>query len=576
MQIKKFNIGEFKNRFPYVFSNEKSLKIVGFKAYFCVKPEAVPVFAKPYTLQYSLRDAVELELEELVRNGIIVLTHVSEWGSPVVVVPKKNTKSIRMCVDFKATLNPYLKQDHYPLPRIDEIFDKIGHGKVFTVLDLSNAYLQLEVDERCQKYFTINTHKGLFYFTRLPFGISCAPAQFQATMDEVLKGIPQTACYIDDVIITGNNLEDCYVNVNKVFNKLNDHRIRINDNKCKFFVETVEILGHEVSQQGIKPLKSKCDAILKVPSPQNLQQLRSYLGLLNYYSRFLPMASTILKPLYNLEQKNIRFEWSKKQEAAFQASKKLIKNSSLLVPFDPEKDIIIATDASPYGIGAVLSHQIDNVERPVMFISRTLTPTEEKYAQLHREVLAVVFAIKKLHKYIYGQHFKLITDHKPLLSIFSPEKKIPVLTASRLQNWSHLLASYQYTIEYKKGSKMGNVDALSRLPNESKEEEVDDVNFAEFHELPVTTKEVQECTMQDTVLQNVSDYCRNGWPDKVQQEVLLTYFKGREEFSLENGIILLGNRIVIPYQLRKEVLEILHDKHIGIVCMKMLARNEVW
>lgn len=569
------DVNKFKSIYPKVFSNDFSQKVIGYVANVNVKSNAVPVFCRPYTLPYALREPVEKQIEEMVSVGILMPTHYSEWASPVVVVPKKN-KSIRICVDFKATVNRYLEKDHYPLPRIDEIFDKVGNGQIFTVLDLSNAYLQLEVNKTSTQYLTINTHKGLYTYTRLPYGIACAPSQFQATMDKILNGINGVACYIDDVIISGNSYDDCMSKVHKVLSKLNHHQVRINVDKCKFFVEKVELLGHELSAGKIKPLKSKMDAIVNAPRPNDLTQLRSYLGLINYYCRFLPMASSILKPLYDLEKNNEKFEWTSERLQAFYDSKNMMKENLCIIPFNPDKEIVIATDASPYGVGAVMSHVINGVEKPVMFASRTLSSAEGNYAQLHREALGVIFAMKKFHKYIFGRSFTLITDHKPLISIFNPEKNIPPLAAARIQRWAHFLSAYNYKINYKPGSKMGNADALSRLPLVNEEAEDVDISFLDFHQIPLTANDVRGCTLNDKTLSKVIEYCKNGWPAKIQDPNVVPYYKRKEDLSLENGILMLGNRTVIPFQLRTKVLELLHEQHIGIIRMKMLARNEVY
>ncbi|KAK9679892.1 Integrase zinc binding domain [Popillia japonica] len=267
------------------------------------------------------------------------------------------------------------------------------------------------------------------------------------------------------------------------------------------------------------------------------------------YRKFLPDGSNILKPLYDLEHNHEKIDWTEERETAFLASKEMIKNSRMLIIYRPDFDIIVAADASPYGVGAVISHIINGEERPIMFASRTLTKTEANYAQLHREALALFFAVQKFHKYIYGRSFRLVTDHKPLLGIFNREKKIPPLAPLRIQKWIHMSSLYDYNLEYKVGSKMGNADALSRLPVGSDEEEIS-VNFVEFCELPLTAKEVRTCTTKDLTLKKVMEYYRNGWPTKNSEPNLISYFKRKDELAIENDILLLGNRVIIPYQMR--------------------------
>lgn len=568
-------INQYKRSYPKVFSNDKTQSIKELKANIVLKDNVTPVFCKPYSIPYSIRGKVDEQLDDMVKNGILIKVRHSEFASPVVIVPRKSGKSLRICVDFKVSLNPLIKVDHYPLPLVEEIFYKVADGKFFCVLDLSNAYLQLEVSQESQHYLTINTHKGLFSFTRLPFGIACAPAQFQATMDEILKGLNKTACYIDDIIVTGESMEECQSNLHKVLSRLNEYNVQINLDKCIFFAEKVEFLGHELSAKGISPLKSKVEAIQNAPSPQNLQQLRSYLGLLNYYNRFLPMLSTCLHPLYNLERKYVKYEWTDECQIAFEKSKQMLLNSTCLVPYSLKYPIIVASDSSPYGVGCVLSHIIDGVERPVMFCSSTLSSAESKYSQLYREALGLIYAVKKFHKFIYGRSFTLLTDHMPLKSIFNPKKNIPTLAAARLQRWALILSSYQYDIKYRKGSEMSNADAMSRLPlPELCEEAV--YSFSSFFEIPLTALNIAECTKRDSTLVKVIEYARVGWPDKIDELNLKPYFNRRHELSIENDCLLYGNRVIIPYQLRENVLELLHNQHVGVVRMKMLARSEVF
>ncbi|XP_031347132.1 uncharacterized protein K02A2.6-like isoform X2 [Photinus pyralis] len=568
-------VSEFKDKYRNVFSNDKAKCIKNFKCNIVLKENVTPVFHKPYTVPYSIKEEVEKELEEMVVNGILEKVEYSEWASPIVVVPKKSSKSLRICVDFKVTLNPLIKVNHYPLPRVEDIFNQVAKGKFFTVLDLSNAYQQLEMSPESKHLLTINTHKGLYQYNRLPYGVACAPAQFQAIMDQILQGIKNVGCYLDDVIIVGQSLEDCFRNVEIVLSRLDKFNVKVNFQKCKFFVQTVEFLGHELSEIGIKPMKSKMEAIERAPEPKNLQQLRSYLGLLNYYNKYLPMLSSELHPLYRLEQKDVPFEWSSKCRQAFEKSKQLLLNSKALIAYSPDLPLVMAADASQYGVGGVLSHIVNGEERPIMFVSGTMTETQRRYSQLEREALAIIFSIKKFHKFIYNRPFTLITDHLPLKTILGAKNKIPTLSAARLQRWALILQAYQYEIKYRKGQDMANADAMSRLPLEESTEEKA-YSFSDYYVLPLTALEIVECTKQDQTLSKVIEYTQKGWPNKINESNLKPYYIRRSELTVENNCLLWGNRVVIPFQLRDSVLKLLHDKHIGIVRAKMLARGEVW
>ena len=222
-------------------------------------------------------------------------------------------------------------------------------------------------------------------------------------------------------------------------------------------VKSIKYLGYRIDSEGLHPLKEKVSAITEAPATKNVAELKAYLGLLTYYSKFLPNRSTALGPLYQLLKKNVAWSWTKKEMEAFQASKDLLTSSQLLVHFDPTLPLILACDASPYGIGAVLAHRMpDGQERPIGFASRTLTKSEQNYAQLERKGLACVFGVRKFHAHLFGHSFQLITDHQPLLTLLSEHKPTSPLASARIRRWSLLLASYDYNIVYRRTHAHGN------------------------------------------------------------------------------------------------------------------------
>lgn len=246
--------------------------------------------------------------------------------------------------------------------------------------------------------------------------------------------------------------------------------------------------------------------------------------------------------------------------------------------YDPNKPIIVASDASPYGVGAVMSHLVNGVEKPVLFASSSLSPAEKNYSQLHREALAIVFAIKKFDRYLYGKEFTIITDHQALCEIFNPSRKTPAVAAARLQRWAIILSMYKYKIVHKAGKKMGNVDGLSRLPlpSLSQVEEIQTVNFLNFSdELPVTYNEIRDCLKLDTIICQVYKYVMSGWTGRISDSIL-PYKSVQKCLSTDDGCLFYANRIVVPESLRARVLKWLHENHTGIVRMKMVARSYIW
>ena len=366
--------------------------------------------------------------------------HPSSVKHDRLAVPKKDGKT-RICGDYKVTINPVLEVEQYPLPKPEDLFATLAGGKQFTTLDFSHAYNQLVLDEDSQELVTINTHRGLFRYRRLPFGNASAPAVFQKTMDVILQGMSRVTCYLDDILVTGATAEEHLRNLDEVLTRLKKHGVRLRKDKCRFMESSVEYLGHRVDQEGIHATTSKLQAISEAPAPRNVQELRSFLGLLNYYGRFIPNLSSLIHPLHKLLCKNAAWKWSRSCESAFNRVKQALLSSNALVHYNPSLPLKLAGDASAYGVGAVISHVMeDGSERAIAFASRTLSPSEQNYAQLEREALSLVFGVKKFHAYLYGRQFTLTTDHKPLTTILGPKQGIPTLAAARLQRWALLLA----------------------------------------------------------------------------------------------------------------------------------------
>ena len=562
-----------------LFKNELGT-VQPYRATLHVQPNAKPRFFKPRPVPFAIKDAIGQELDRLEKQGIIRRVDHSEWAAPIVAVPKKDGR-FRLCGDYKVTINQVLEVDQYPLPNPEELLATLANGTLFSKLDLSQAYLQLQLDESSTPFVTINTHRGLYQYTRLPFGVASAPAMFQKLMDTVLQGIPGVVCYIDDILVTGTTQSDHLRNLEEVFQRLERHGFRLKKEKCTFLANSVEYLGHQIDCEGIRALPSKTEAIVNAPTPTNVHQLRSFLGLLNYYGKFIRNLSTIIHPLNTLLQAKHTWKWTQECAKAFKKAKDQLTSAKVLVHYDPTLPIIMAADASAYGIGAVISHiSPDGSEKPIAFASRTLTPSERNYAQLEKEALSLIFGVKKFHRYLYGRKFKLVTDHKPLTAILGPKKGIPSLAAARLQRWAILLSAYDYEIVFKPTQAHSNADGLSRLPlrvedSESKPEEVSIFNVAQVQALPVTFQQVRSATRRDPVLSKVATYARTSWPDKVPEE-LKPYYSRQHEIGLESGCVMWGIRVIVPRSLQRRVLESLHETHPGATRMKAIARSYLW
>ena len=365
-------------------------------------------------------------------------------------------------------------------------------------MDMSQAYQQIKLEEASQQFVVINTHQGLFKYKRLPFGVASAPGIFQRVMESLLSGIPGVTVYLDDILVSGKTEADHLSSLEEVLRRMSKAGLRLRKDKCVFLVPAVVYLGHRIDSEGLHPVAEKVSAVLKAPTPRNVTELKSYLGLLSYYSRFLLNLSILLAPLYKLLKHNQPWIWKQAQQEAFVRSKKLLTSSQLLVHFDPKLEIILACDASPYGIGAVLSHRMPSGrEQPIGFVSRTLTETEQKYSQIEKEALACIFGVQRFHSYLYGHCFKLQTDHKPLLTLFNEKKGIPSQAAGRIQRWALKLAAYEYVIDCRSTTQHMNADAMSTLTfNETSVEpeptpELVLLIIEHFQGAPVTARQIQ-------------------------------------------------------------------------------------
>ncbi|XP_064469808.1 uncharacterized protein K02A2.6-like [Ornithodoros turicata] len=576
------------SKFPDLFQSRLG-RCTKTKVHLHFKEAAQPKFFKPRPIPFATRQAVEADIERQVKNGVLTPVDVSEWATPIVVVPKPNG-AVRVCGDFSVTVNPQLAVSQYPLPRPEELLAVLNGGQRFSKLDLSEAYLQMELDDEAQKVLVINTHKGLFRFTRMPFGIASAPAVFQRIMEQVTAGIPSVACYLDDIIVTGKSDDEHLDNLQQVFSRLREFGFTLKREKCAFFRAEVEYLGHVVNAQGFRPSPKKVSAVLNMPAPTNVSELRSFLGMVQHYGKYLKSLADVVAPLNDLLKKAVPWEWSSGCVEAFEKVKMMLVSVDALTHFDPAKPIFLAADASSRGLGAVIYHKVDGKDMAMAHASKTLTAPEKNYSQIEREALAIIFGVRKFHQYLWGRRFVLYTDHKPLTTIFGPKKGIPATTASRLQRWALILMNYTFDIQYTPTAKFGNADGLSRLPegpdgdfDREMERGIFDVFLTEVNvvldhqvsTLPISVEDIAVATSQDPDLARVAAFVSGGWPTHVDP-CLEAFFQRRTELTIYKGCLLWGIRTVIPPKFRSPLLSLLHEGHIGQTKMKMLARSYLW
>jgi hypothetical protein len=348
-----------------------------FKIILRLKDNVAPVFFKPRPVPFALKHKVDEELERLVNLGILVPVNFSEYATPIVPVLKENGK-IKIAGDYSVTLNRDLLIDKYPMPRIEEVFAKLGGGERYTKLDLSNAYNQFELSDESRKLTTISTTRGLFQYSRLVYGLANGPAVFQRTMETLLVGIDGVSIWLDDVCITGPDRETHLARLREVLFRIKDAGLKLQRDKCEFFKPSVTYLGYVIDKNGLQTCPKKTEAIVDAPRPNNVQDVKRFLGFINYYRNFIPRASSVLSPLHQLLKVDAVWKWGDEQEKAFTAIKRELASGRVLAHFDPEARLVLSVDAGPAGLGAVLALGPEGHERPLAFASRSLAPSEKK------------------------------------------------------------------------------------------------------------------------------------------------------------------------------------------------------
>ena len=422
-----------------------------------VEPGAKPVSCLPYKIPVALKDQVKSTLEEWLRHGIIRRSS-SSWTSPVVVVKNKD-ETIRLTIDFRR-VNRVISTDNFPMPNRDSVIDKLSKAKYLTKLDLTKAFLQMPLSESSRKYTSFVTEFGQFEFCVVPFGIKFASGLCNRVIDKVLNDCrDHVTNFVDDLMVYSDTWDEHVAHVRNVIEKLDNAGITLNLGKCRFAYSEVNFLGVVVGNGKIGPDPTKVEAINNFPKPTSKKNLRSFLGLLSFYRKFVPNLAQHIAPLTNLLSKKYGdvIKWNAELTQCFENAAQLVSNKVMLTIPRPEVQFIVQTDASQDGIGAILAQVIEGEFCPIAFISRKLNSAEYNYSTIEKECLAIKWAVDRFYEYLYGNKFIIRTDHAPLQWLSQNKDK-----TSRLMRWALALQSYDFVIQYVKGSENFLADAFSR------------------------------------------------------------------------------------------------------------------
>lgn len=409
-------------------------------------------------LPIPLKALVDDKISDLLRQDIIEPAPLDiSWASPLVVTPKDGGRNVRLCVDMRKANKAIIPEKHH-LPTFEEIMPHLEGCKVFSKIDLVKAFHQIELAPESRDITTFVTQDAYYRYKRLMFGMKVAPEIFQRCIERVLKGLTGVKVFIDDVLVYGSTTEEHDTRLNALLSRLEEHGLTINKAKCEFGQTMVRFMGHQLSENGILPTNDKVSAIQNFRRPQTASEMRSFLGLVNYVGKFIPNLSNLTAPLRSMIIKSVKFHWSREAKRSFNDVKLALSNPNHLTFYNPNYKTILITDASDNGLGAVLMQSNNSKPRPVSYASKSLSKTEKKYSTLDKEALAIVWATERFEMYLRGLDFTILTDHKPLIHIFSDSSS----PNKRQERWILRMLSYRYTIVYVPGE-VNIADPLSRL-----------------------------------------------------------------------------------------------------------------
>jgi hypothetical protein len=533
-----------------------------------------PTVDPPRRIPHSLQDSVKRELQRMEEMDVITKeVEPTPWVNSMTVVSKPNGK-VRICID-PTKLNKAVKRAHYPTKTVEEVAANMPNAQFFSTFDANSGYWQISLDLASSKLCTFQTPWGRYRFKRLPFGITTSGDAFNQIMTGLFGDMQGVSIIVDDIIVYGSTREEHDSRVKALLDRARKVGLTLNPDKSKFRQSEVHYCGHIISKDGLKPSPEHIKPILDMESPKSKDDVRRFLALAGYLQKFMPSLSDKSKPLRQLLEKDIVFHWTEQHQNSFNRIKKDVTQAPVLKLFDPNKQITLQVDSSKYGLGATLIQD----DHPVLYASKSLDKTQQNYAVIERELLAICFACQKFHQYVFGKTIKIETDHKPLIGIMA--KPMHAVTA-RMQRMRLRLQRYDLQLTHKPGKFMYIADTLSRAPLTITRKESAHELFDETLEVNVINateerlNQLQSETAADEVLQLIMEYTQEGWPETDVPSSAMPFHSYRHELSFEDGLLFKGSKLIIPKSMQKDMLERIHASHQGIVKSKALARESIF
>ena len=553
-----------------------------------LKDGAIPfALSTPRRVPHPLRAAVKEELDRMVEADVIFKVEgPTEWCAGMVVRPKPNGR-VRVCVHL-IRLNDVVRRERFILPSVEHTLAQLHAATVFSKLDANRGFHQIKLARESALLTTFITPFGRFAYNRLPFGITSAPEYFQKKMYEILDGLPGVICLMDDCLVFGSSQAEHDERLKALCARLEATGVTLNEGKCVFSVNEVKFLGQIVDTSGVRPDPEKLKAIRNLPARTDIHGARRLLGMTNHIGKFIPNLANLTEPIRSLLSARNTWQWGEPQQRAFDCIKAALTSTPVLAHYSPNSETIVSADASSFGLGAVLLQrdQQGNL-RPVAYASCSLSPTEQRYAQIEKEALVLAWACDRFADYLTGMpKFHIFTDHKPLVPLLSPQKRLDELPP-RVLRFRLRLAKFNFMISHVPGKQMHTADTLSRAPLAGTDANVlelvaDADQFA--WNLPVRgeTKDVvlgnvKREQEKDDICNLLTQFSLHGWPhtSTLSQE-MKTYLPFAQDITVFQGLLLKDDRLVIPKSLRREMLERVHVGHLGIRKCQERVKVAMW
>ena len=571
---------ELLSQYKQIFGEPGSLPVSGLPELHIDTEAGQLVAQRPYRAALTKRSIIESEIDKMLAMGII-RPSLSPWASPVTLVPKKDGTT-RFCIDYRA-LNSVTVKVRYPLPLVRDIFDQLGGSSIFTTMDMRSGYWQLPVAADSIEKTAFVCHRGQFEFLRMPFGLANAPSLFQRAMNQVLAEYigKFVMVFLDDIVVYSSSEREHKQHVAAVLKKLSAANLTLKASKCHWGKPKIDLLGYVVTAHGISPQPEKTEAIRALRPPVDIPELRRFLGMTGYYRDLIPRYAHIADPLYALTRKDVEWIWGEKEGGAFETLKAAFTSETVMAHPCVNEPYILYTDACDYAVGGILCQKDkQGIERPIQYISAGLDRTQRNWPVIEKEAYSVIYCLKKLRAYLLGAEFKVLTDHKPLLCLFTKE-----MVNTKIQRWAVLMAEFGAKVEYRKGKNNVRADMLSRITGQSEmavfeaDEEwvtLEDEADQAAPRLPSDTDDLNDNEVrraQSVEYQEEIDMANRNEGTWVYADALLysTARPGQDQAVYP--------RLMLPSAYRKGIISKCHEEsgHAGLLkTLRRIQENYVW